>query len=319
MENKSIEIATESALQPCDLETGDRAPAESFTPARTEDGSGTFFSLTFGETFHSPRGAKLEAREKFVEPCLLSDKARRRDRLYLLDICYGLGYNTAAALDAIWTANPACRARVYALEADVKVPQSAAERGWLEGWRSPVPEMLSHLARAGRVQSAMLDATLLVGDARQTLRQVCDRDFRADGIFLDPFSPLKCPQLWSVEFLALAAACLAADGRLATYSCAAAVRVGLQLAGLQVGTTTGLGRRSTVAGRTATDLPPLWEAEREHLHTRAAIPYRDPQGNDDTEAILQRRQQEQAVCSLEATSRWRKRWRDRAGEEFFSG
>lgn len=63
----------------------------------------------------------------------------------------------------------------------------------------------------------------------------------------------------------------------------------------------------TVASWVATDLPQLRRYEQEHWHTRAAIPYRDPQLSGSAEVILQRRQQEQLVSSLEPTSRWRKR------------
>lgn len=53
---------------------------------------------------------------------------------------------------------------------------------------------------------------------------------------------------------------------------------------------------------------PLSQVEKEHLLTRAAIPYRDPQLSDPTDVILMRRQQEQQTSCLEPTSRWRKRW-----------
>lgn len=52
----------------------------------------------------------------------------------------------------------------------------------------------------------------------------------------------------------------------------------------------------------------LSQTEKEHLLTRAAIPYRDRQLSDSSEVILKRRQQEQQASSLEPTSHWRKRW-----------
>jgi tRNA U34 5-methylaminomethyl-2-thiouridine-forming methyltransferase MnmC len=55
-------------------------------------------------------------------------------------------------------------------------------------------------------------------------------------------------------------------------------------------------------------LTPLSQVEKEHLLTRAAIPYRDPGLSDSTEVIMMRRQQEQQASSLEPTSRWQKRW-----------
>ena len=47
----------------------------------------------------------------------------------------------------------------------------------------------------------------------------------------------------------------------------------------------------TVASWSGTDLPMLSQQEQEHLLTRAAIPYPDPQLSDSTEVILHRRQQ----------------------------
>ena len=47
---------------------------------------------------------------------------------------------------------------------------------------------------------------------------------------------------------------------------------------------------------------------KEHLHTRAAIPYRDPHQQDAATAIRQRRGEEQERCALESTSAWQRRW-----------
>ena len=57
-------------------------------PELTADGSLTFYSVEFGETFHSRQGALQEAVLKFVEPTQLQSKAQQGS-LRLLDICYG--------------------------------------------------------------------------------------------------------------------------------------------------------------------------------------------------------------------------------------
>ncbi|MGK7871972.1 MAG: tRNA (5-methylaminomethyl-2-thiouridine)(34)-methyltransferase MnmD [Xenococcaceae cyanobacterium] len=293
-----------------------------FTPQPTADGSFTFFSTEFGEAFHSHYGARQEAQEKFVEPCQLAKKAqgvagtsnKNNDQpthlLRLLDICYGLGYNSAAALATIWAINPRCHVELIGLELDRAVPCQAIAHQLLEQWPQPIPQLLGELADAHQVQTPQFQAQLLIGDARKTIQQIHSSGFQADGIFLDPFSPPKCPQLWTVEFLRLVAQCLKPAGRLATYSCAASVRTALRLAGLKVGSTIGVGRRSpgTVASFTSDYLLPLSQQEQEHLHTRAAIPYRDPQLKDSADIILQRRQTEQRASSLEPTSHWKKRW-----------
>lgn len=281
---------------------------EKFPTQLTADGSFTFFSAEFGQTFHSTGGAQQEAECKFVEPTRLPLKAEQ-PVLKILDICYGLGYNTAAALAKIWAVNPNCRIEWIGLELDLDVPKAAIARHLLDRWPPPVPLLLAQLADSCRVQADFLDAQLLLGDARQTIQEV-SQHFQADAIFLDPFSPVACPQLWTVEFLSSAAQCLKPDGYLATYSCSAAVRAALREAGLKIGSTTPVGRKSpgTVASFADAHLPSLSQQELEHLQTRAAVPYRDPHLSDPAEAISQRRLVEQQASSLEPSSHWKKRW-----------
>jgi tRNA U34 5-methylaminomethyl-2-thiouridine-forming methyltransferase MnmC len=99
-------------------------------------------------------------------------------------------------------------------------------------------------------------------------------------------------------------------GKLATYSCAAAVRAAFLDVGLQIGPIAAAGRRwpGTLAQWSPDGLDPLSQQEQEHLQTRAAVPYRDPSLQDSADTIRQRRQQEQAQSSLAPTSQWRKRW-----------
>lgn len=280
-----------------------------FTPQATSDGSYTFFSPEFEETFHSQRGAKQEAQEKFILPCLLSQRAQEKSPLKILDICYGLGYNTAEALETIWKINPECEVEIIALESDIRVPQAAISHHLLNLWSSPILELLTGFAQEHFLSNSHLKATLLIGDARQTIQQVIEQGFFADAIFLDPFSPPHCPQLWTVEFLGLVSQCLHREGRLATYSCSAAMRTALSYAGLFYTSTMGMNRRSTVASWKQEDLSPLSQLDIEHQKTRAAIPYRDPTLQDSTAMILQRRQEEQLHSELESTSQWRRRWR----------
>ncbi|WP_392531188.1 tRNA (5-methylaminomethyl-2-thiouridine)(34)-methyltransferase MnmD [Nostoc sp. C117] len=304
---------------------------ENFTPKLTADGSFTFVSQEFGESFHSHYGAKEESFFKFVEPTQLATVAQK-PALRLLDICYGLGYNTAAALQTIWAVNPSCNVELIGLELNPGVPQAAIAHQLFDNWNCNFTEILKELAFEHQVETAYLKAKLLIGDARNTIALVRQSDFSADAIFLDAFSPPQCPQLWTVEFIQQLSLCLHPDGLLATYSCAAAVRTALLCAGLAIGSTPPVGRRSpgTVAAHHIQGsqtkenqnrsvppvfLPPcpsdslsLSQAEKEHLLTRAATPYRDPKLSDPTEVIVIRRQQEQQASSLEPTSRWRKRW-----------
>lgn len=284
--------------------------SQQFDPCITADGSYTFFSEEFGQTFHSRYGAKAESIFKYAIPTLLARKASR-GQLRILDICYGLGYNSAAALSTIWQSNPDCTVEIIALELDRTVPISAIAANLLADWEDPIPQLLTQLERAGSIDLTRLTAELIFGDARQTINQVIDRSFKADAIFLDPFSPLACPQLWTIEFIDRVAKCCAVDGIIATYSCAAAARTAMIQAGLSISDSIPVGRKApgTIASF-STDLPPLSPQELEHLQTRAAIPYRDPSLSDSMSEIVIRRELEQDNCNLETTSQWKKRWRN---------
>ena len=287
-----------------------------FTPQPTKDGSYTFFSQEFQETFHSSFGAKQEAEVKYIEPCAIASLAAQKSTIRLLDVCYGLGYNSAAALETIWSINPSCSVELLALELTANVPKAAVEHNLLAQWQvsnasqTAVYKLLAELSNKSLVQNEFLDARLLLGDARQTVKAVAESDWYAEAIFLDPFSPPKCPQLWTVEFITLLTQCLAPTGRLATYSCSAAVRTALLTTGLNIASIWGAGRKSpgTIAGFEYKKILSLSKKEREHLATRAAIPYRDPDLQDRPEQIIARRQQEQQNSTMETASKWRKRW-----------
>jgi tRNA U34 5-methylaminomethyl-2-thiouridine-forming methyltransferase MnmC len=276
-----------------------------FSPQPTDDGSFTFFSPEFGQAFHSRYGARAESIHKFALPTLLASKASW-GHLKLLDICYGLGYNTAAALETIWNANPQCRVEIIALENDRMVVEKAIEHQLLLGWQEPIPQLLTELGQQGQIDRDLLGARIIYGDARQTIAI----DYQADAIFLDPFSPAACPQLWTIEFIDRVARCCAPMGRIATYSCAAAVRTALLTAGLAIADTQPVGRKApgTVASFNLPDFPELSLQEREHLLTRAGIPYRDPDLIDAATQIILRREWEQAQSDRESTSQWKKRW-----------
>jgi tRNA U34 5-methylaminomethyl-2-thiouridine-forming methyltransferase MnmC len=286
--------------------------SQAFPVEPTADGSQTFYSEAFGEWFHSRGGAYEEARSTYVQATHLVERARRQDCITILDVCYGLGYNTAAALEGIWAVKPDAQIRLVGLELDEAVPRAAIAQGLLQDWPRPVQAALQTLDQRHQIRTS-LQADLLIGDARHHIQFLAGSGFQADVIFLDPFSPPRCPQLWTVEFLTEVARCLHPQGILATYSGAAAVRAALQLAGLHIGSLAASGRRwpSTLASHADTDLPPLSLQEQEHLATRAAVPYRDPTLQASVADIQARRGQEQSTSALQPTGTWRKRWLSR--------
>lgn len=99
------------------------AAPPTWTPVPTDDGSYTFYSETFQETFHSREGARQEAEQKYVQQLQIGTWAAQRSPLRILDVCYGLGYNTAAALESVLAAGDG-RLQWLGLELDPTVPQA---------------------------------------------------------------------------------------------------------------------------------------------------------------------------------------------------
>jgi tRNA U34 5-methylaminomethyl-2-thiouridine-forming methyltransferase MnmC len=128
-------------------------------------------------------------------------------------------------------------------------------------------------------------------DARKVIKTL-NSPYQA--VFLDPFSPSKSPELYSVEFLRHLASLLAPEGRILTYTSAAPVRSALLEAGLEVGEGPWVGRKGgTIASPTRKGLKSLSDDdERMVALSDAGIPYRDPELDDTPHNILKRRKEE---------------------------
>ena len=147
-------------------------------------------------------------------------------------MCLGLGYNTAAVLEALPTAGP--KLRWWGLELDRRPLEQALEQASFQSlWSAPVLARLEAIRDHGGWQEPNNQGIQLWGDARSMLHQIPE-SVRFDLVLLDAFSPQRCPELWSEEFLGALARRLAPQGRLLTYSRSAAVRASLKRAGLSL-------------------------------------------------------------------------------------
>ncbi len=72
-----------------------------FHPYFTNDGSVGLFSPNFNDIYHSATGALTESYEKFILPVDFN-KLIKKDSIRVLDICYGIGYNSKSFLNNIF-------------------------------------------------------------------------------------------------------------------------------------------------------------------------------------------------------------------------
>lgn len=72
-----------------------------FKPFITADGSVGLYNDDFGDIYHSAEGALSEAYNKFIYPINFA-KLLEHEQIKILDICYGIGYNSKSFLNFIF-------------------------------------------------------------------------------------------------------------------------------------------------------------------------------------------------------------------------
>ncbi len=261
-------------------------------PVATEDGSVTFWNGEYKEHYHSPAGARREAVEKYVVPARLAERLEHGP-VRLLDVCFGLGYNSLAAMNL--AADCGGNLRIDALEMDRRAVRAAARHILQEG-TDPF-DWQACLARLHHAQAYGLEPNISInmhwGDARHTATRFGPASF--DVVFLDAFSTQRNSELWTVDFFRQLGRVMKPGAVLLTYCAALPVRAGLMEAGFFVGETPPVGRQrggTLGALREGEIAIPLPDAELAILRTTTrGLPYRDPHGVWTSKEILRERQE----------------------------
>lgn len=84
----------------------------------TNDGSVGLYNDNVKDIYHSSYGAYKESVEKFIEASGFREFINNHDSVRVLDICYGIGYNTKTALNEILNLNKTLTAHFDCLEYD---------------------------------------------------------------------------------------------------------------------------------------------------------------------------------------------------------
>ena len=196
----------------------------------TEDSSITLFNEKYQEHYHSTKGAVEESFEKFVKPCRIAELAKK-GKLVILDVCFGVGYNSAAAIDVALESNPNCIIEIIGLENDQKI---------LDERKNLNPAFKYYDIIKEEKKDDRIQLKILLGDARETIKQIKEK---VDAVFFDPFSPKVCPELWTKEFFEDVKNAMKPGAILTTYSCARIVRDNMKAIGFTVEDGPVLGRR----------------------------------------------------------------------------
>ena len=216
----------------------------------TADGTFTARSERFDECYHSTRdGALQESLKKHVEPAF--SLVPPRESYTILDICFGLGYNTLTTLWYLERIGFGGKVRILSPEFDEALVRSLADFPYPEALR-PYRKVVESIAETGSYEEEGREIRVVFGDAREFLRKTKER---FDIVYQDAFSPKKNPLLWTKEYFADLAAHLKEHGVVTTYSSATPVRMGMVENGLFVYNPPSEGVRSGTVASPRSDLP----------------------------------------------------------------
>lgn len=216
---------------------------ELHTMTLSKDGSYTAYSKEYDEHYHSTKdGALNESLLKHVHPAFKIKQ--NQDTLNILDICFGLGFNTLATIYYHKKNSLTCKLNIYSPELDSSLVKSLTEFSYPKEFEE-FKHIITILVNSGVYSDDNLHVEVFLGDAREYIKKFNDK---FDIVYQDAFSPSTNPILWTKEYFADIKKASKEDMVLTTYSTALATRLALYENGFNLYVNSGEDfRNATVA------------------------------------------------------------------------
>jgi tRNA U34 5-methylaminomethyl-2-thiouridine-forming methyltransferase MnmC len=195
----------------------------------SDDGSYTAYSKEYDEHYHSTKdGALNESLFKHVVPAF---KIKQDfSEINILDICFGLGFNTLTTLYFYKKNNLKSKLNIYSPELDSKLVESLINFTYPKEFEE-FKDIIIKLVKEGKYDDGTFKIELFLGDAREYVKRFKNR---FDIVYQDAFSPSTNPVLWTKEYFSDIKNAMKEDGVLTTYSTALATRLALHENGFNV-------------------------------------------------------------------------------------
>ena len=194
----------------------------------TKDGTTTLYSPEFDEYYHSLKdGALQESLQKHIIPAF---KLCKKEKLTILDICFGLGYNTLTAIYYYRQHSPSTKLHIISPEIDEELVRS------LKNFKYPkefdeLKQIIEVISENFYYEDESVKIEVLIGDARDSIKNI---EQKIDIVYQDAFSPTVNPALWSVEYFSDIKKIASEDIIITTYSIATPTRLSMSEAGFKV-------------------------------------------------------------------------------------
>ncbi len=192
----------------------------------TKDGSSTLYSISYDQHFHSLEdGAIFETLNKHIIPAIQYHKNKKQ--INILDICFGLGYNTFTTIYYILQNKLDINVNIYSPELDEKLVKNLINFEYPKEFDS-IKNIINKVVTNGYYEDENFSINLYFGDARDYIKTLKNIDI----VYQDAFSSDVNKELWTLEYFKDIKQILSDDAIITTYSISTPIRLGMSENGL---------------------------------------------------------------------------------------
>ena len=200
---------------------------------------------------------------------------KNKRSINILDICFGLGYNTLATLYYIQEQNLDIKVHIYSPELDGGLVKSLKDFEYPEDFQS-FRKFIDEVSQKGIYKDKTCSIEVYTGDAREYLKELLKRNIEFDIVYQDPFSSEVNSTLWTVEYFNDIYKLLKDEAIVTTYSIATPVRLSMYESGLNIYEIQGTNKRkSTIGLKNKSDLYKYIDMELKKQRNKEAKALRD--------------------------------------------
>lgn len=216
---------------------------------KTKDNSNTLFSTKYNQHFHDLKtGAINESLMKHVIPALEFHKNKKK--LKILDICFGLGYNTFSTINYVLENKLNKELQIFSPELDLELIDSLKNFEFPQEFEK-ISYIIKELIETRKYKDEKIEIELYIGDAREYIKGLKDIDI----VYQDAFSSEVNSELWTVEYFTDIFSATNEEAVVTTYSIASNVRLSLYEAGFEIYENNPTGKRKqTMAVKNKKDI-----------------------------------------------------------------
>lgn len=216
----------------------------------TKDGSNTLFSKLYNQHYHNPDdGAINEALSKHIIPAFTF--LANKKELNILDICFGIGYNTFSTIYYCLLNNLDVKLNFYSPELDGNLVNS------LETFEFPkefenIKHIINSVAKTCKYEDEKIKIEVFIGNARDYIKSLKSNSF--DIIYQDAFSSDVNFELWTKEYFDDIYKLCKNDSIMSSYAIATPIRLSMYEAGFFIYENRPVKRKITLAFKQKQDL-----------------------------------------------------------------